>query len=282
MTRSEYRRQQGEWKKYEKRNHGRHLKRSLTAIQWEHTLNKARQILSKPQDRWRKLQESNTEVTLSRDRFDMIVKSPCVYCGLYFETKGYGIDKVDCTGIYSNENSVACCGDCNAAKKQLSVNQFIQAMINIFVQQNLGETMDLQQQYSQLNSIPNTWQAIQNQCRQFGKTFSLTFEQFTTMRHEACYYCGYNLSDVGLDRIDSDYKSYCVENVVPACVTCNIAKQSLSQSQFYSIVKRIVGNWGSKVQDPNLSRQVIDTMEDADFHHEAELQPKKKAKRYRK
>lgn len=42
---------------------------------------------------------------------------------------------------------------------------------------------------------------------------------------QPCYYCGHPLNEtgIGLDRLDSD-RGYVLDNVVPCCGTCNMAK----------------------------------------------------------
>ncbi len=79
--------------------------------------------------------------------------------------------------------------------------------------------------------------------------FALTKEQFYTLATKDCYYCGiqpyrtvrrdgrtftYN----GIDRIDSDY-GYHLDNVRPCCQTCNLAKSTLTEQQFYEWVLRV-------------------------------------------
>jgi len=60
-----------------------------------------------------------------------------------------------------------------------------------------------------------------------GKGFGITLEQFRDLIEDGnCYYCGSSLNDfVGycLDRIDND-KGYFVDNCIPCCPKCNIAK----------------------------------------------------------
>lgn len=41
---------------------------------------------------------------------------PCHYCGHSLPETGLGIDRVDCSGVYSSENVVPCCFECNIAK----------------------------------------------------------------------------------------------------------------------------------------------------------------------
>lgn len=75
--------------------------------------------------------------SLTKEEFKTLVKQPCYYCGtsnsnfvdvslqntkriLYFN----GIDRVDSSKGYINSNCVPCCKHCNAAKGELSINEF--------------------------------------------------------------------------------------------------------------------------------------------------------------
>lgn len=94
--------------------------------------------------------------------------------------------------------------------------------------------------------------------------FTLTFEEFEKLILSNCLYCDsepfteFNVrknSEIrdtmkytGIDRIDSD-KGYTLENVVPCCKNCNMAKCRLSQQQFRDLIERLhknLNNWEAK------------------------------------
>ena len=87
--------------------------------------------------------------------------------------------------------------------------------------------------------------------------FTLTFTQFIAIVTRPCYYCGITWSKeisrrdgsikhkfngafrcCGIDRIDSS-KGYAAGNCRPACGTCNVAKASMSDTDFTTWVERI-------------------------------------------
>jgi ribosomal protein S27E len=81
--------------------------------------------------------------------------------------------------------------------------------------------------------------------------FDITPEQFKVIINKDCYYCGKIPNQVsknrfghgdyiynGIDRIDSSI-GYTVENCVPCCGTCNVAKMAMSQQEFYSWIERV-------------------------------------------
>lgn len=72
---------------------------------------------------------------LSKDDVKSLMAKPCEYCGSepmsYYEPKNVnggfiynGIDRVDSSKGYIHDNVVPCCGFCNRAKIDLSVDEF--------------------------------------------------------------------------------------------------------------------------------------------------------------
>lgn len=81
--------------------------------------------------------------------------------------------------------------------------------------------------------------------------FRLTKEDFYKLTQSDCIYCGeppnriytrkqytgfYNYN--GIDRVENDI-GYVIENVVPCCKTCNIAKHTMSLKQFYKWIEKV-------------------------------------------
>lgn len=91
----------------------------------------------------------------------------------------------------------------------------------------------------------------------------LTFESFVEKSNSECKYCGVEFSKElqdtaghskknkrfsdtivkvnGIDRLNSKI-GYTEENTVACCITCNYAKASLSEEQFYIWIKRVYNN----------------------------------------
>ena len=72
---------------------------------------------------------------LSRVYIDMLIHSPCFYCGekgtnLMHGKHSYrsfaynGIDRIDNTIGYTEKNTVSCCKMCNRCKSDLSISEF--------------------------------------------------------------------------------------------------------------------------------------------------------------
>lgn len=64
---------------------------------------------------------SNVEGLISAEEYENMLKSPCKYCG----DPATGIDRVDNSLGYIENNCVPCCRTCNIAKNTLPVNDFL-------------------------------------------------------------------------------------------------------------------------------------------------------------
>ena len=84
-----------------------------------------------------------------------------------------------------------------------------------------------------------------------GIEYNLTEEQFANITKQNCYYCGilpnqisnqgrHNGSYIhnGIDRVDNT-KGYSIDNVVPCCKTCNIAKNTSTLQEFKDWIIKI-------------------------------------------
>ncbi len=93
--------------------------------------------------------------TLSDEEFYTLIKQDCFYCGRppsnvakvptrdtgskRSESFMYnGIDRVDNLKGYELDNTVACCIDCNRAKRSLTQEDFLNLVKRIYIHQNLG------------------------------------------------------------------------------------------------------------------------------------------------
>lgn len=69
---------------------------------------------------------------LTRNQFRLLTQQACHYCGVApYQAQGYmqdfvynGLDRMDNDGGYTLENTVACCGQCNRAKMDYSLEEF--------------------------------------------------------------------------------------------------------------------------------------------------------------
>jgi 5-methylcytosine-specific restriction endonuclease McrA len=101
--------------------------------------------------------------------------------------------------------------------------------------------------------------------RQYGEykdkyVFSLTYEDFSGLIDQPCWYCGvikanserdimdstgFVLHYNGIDRVDNS-KPYTIDNVVPCCKTCNKAKNSMSVEEFKEWITRVFDKFSQR------------------------------------
>lgn len=67
--------------------------------------------------------------------------------------------------------------------------------------------------------------------RLHGRAFKLSFMEFVSFWKRPCFYCGYPIRTIGLDRINNK-KGYQLGNVRACCLYCNRAKSDLSEAHF--------------------------------------------------
>jgi len=86
-----------------------------------------------------------------------------------------------------------------------------------------------------------------------GYDWNLTKKQFKKITQQNCYYCGIRPNQSclsknpqcngdyihnGIDRVDNT-KGYTIDNVVPCCGICNMAKGKQTQEEFLNWIRRI-------------------------------------------
>lgn len=83
----------------------------------------------------------NLEFVLSKDKFKELTKMNCYYCGeepsqIVGKDRIYpyvynGLDRLDNSKGYTEDNVVPCCGTCNKMKLSMSVKEFEQQLLKI-------------------------------------------------------------------------------------------------------------------------------------------------------
>lgn len=90
------------------------------------------------------------------------------------------------------------------------------------------------------------WRQYRGRAQHRQLEWRLTLDQFTTLVHNDCFYCGGSPSNVmrravvynGIDRLDNEV-GYTPENCVTCCATCNRAKSTLSLTDFRKWIHRL-------------------------------------------
>lgn len=108
-------------------------------------------------------------------------------------------------------------------------------------------------------SFNQLYNSYRSGSRTRGYSFNLDKEQFKRLTSKNCFYCNESPSQIythnigtnkhptpyiynGLDRVNNN-SGYTIENVVPCCGKCNVAKHTLSQDEFLELVRKIYANF---------------------------------------
>jgi hypothetical protein len=205
----------------------------------------------------REAEERGYEFSIDFKTFAKKSLKPCYYCGaeasnsrtkkLKYEnpvTLRYnGIDRVDNVDGYVKGNVVPCCDDCNTAKLQQDVAVFLLKVMRIFKYRTKLEPL------KEIDFAPikkNTLYSRKGQMvRMTSKKGCDLDESLVAKLPELlslpCAYCG-EVQATGLDRIDSSI-GYLMDNVVPACSTCNKMKNDMTLTEFKAWTRRIYNKW---------------------------------------
>ena len=79
--------------------------------------------------------------------------------------------------------------------------------------------------------------------------FDLSFKQFMIFWCKSCYYCGTEINGIGLDRKDSK-DGYNMDNIVPCCRQCNMAKTIQTPEQFISMCLKVAKKFQDHIVGP--------------------------------
>ncbi len=79
--------------------------------------------------------------------------------------------------------------------------------------------------YKTSRLAPQRFKRSQTRAQRKGRTWTLTFDEYSSLLQQPCFYCEGPLPEtgVGLDRVDT-LLGYDPGNVVPCCRTCNAVK----------------------------------------------------------
>ena len=190
------------------------------------------------------------EFPFTKEEFILIVSLPCYYCGI-IQPKGFnGIDRLDSTIGYNDDNCKSCCEMCNMMKGTTGHNVFIQRVEHILSYLNIVEGSLFPDAFA--NFKGSTYSDYIRGANNRGYEFNIDKDYFITEKNKPCYLCGKKPDDLhknGLDRFDND-KGYTEDNVKSCCGNCNFIKRDYVYKDFIDKCKLIYENNKDKdVQD---------------------------------
>ncbi|APC25760.1 HNH endonuclease [Only Syngen Nebraska virus 5] len=186
-------------------------------------------IHRKYQDFKKGAERRNIPFDITEDFVGTITDKECFYCGEETtKMKRNGIDRLDNTLGYTEDNCVSCCGACNNMKRCLDANTFVERCSQVSLYNgHEGKMCDF---WDDIKGY--SYSAYKYIMR--NKNFQLTKEQYDILRQGNCTYCGRTCSKThtnGIDRVDND-RGYVLDNCVSCCGSCNIAKGMMNVEEF--------------------------------------------------
>lgn len=243
----ENQRKSDEKRKDRVRNYQAEAKRNLD-VHWESFKKKS-------------VERREKENTLTKDDFLNIIQKECFYCKYINENEINGIDRIDNTKGYSNENCVAACKVCNRMKHIFHPVFFVEKMklVRKFEENSLTDK-DRDDFYTEWNEYvhksPQPYiyvKRINEEKRNL--PYNITKEQYEELIYKPCYLCGFKCrAGNGLDRIDNTKREYTYDNVKPCCSTCNMMKAFFTEEEFQNKVKEIAEKCSIPVSWSQISR----------------------------
>ncbi len=176
--------------------------------------------------------------------FNLFYNKSCFYCG---KDNASGLDRIDNNQGYILENCVACCKNCNIAKSNYSVKDFISCSICVAILhgnffeipvENISELWQNNCSNLVLPKSNDAFHKMKRNAKRRNINFQLTKCEYETYFFDKqCYLCN-KMHCVGIDRIDNNI-GYIFSNCSACCYACNIGKLDNSKEEYIERCVRI-------------------------------------------
>jgi len=89
-------------------------------------------------------------------------------------------------------------------------------------------------------TIPVKFYRLKQEAKKRELDMTLSLEEYKRISSQPCFYCGGDLPTrgAGIDRINSD-SGYIPDNCRSCCATCNMAKSTQTETEFYDWIVRV-------------------------------------------
>ena len=194
--------------------------------------------------------ERNLEWNLTDDYAINLMKQNCYYCN---DLNGInGIDRIDSSKGYFNNNCVTSCFQCNSMKNTKNINDFHKICEHIVTYNNLYQGKLSKNTFEKAMNVGRE-SAYRNDAEDRGIIFNLDDETFNELTNKECEYCGnFKYGCFGIDRVNSQL-SYTINNCVSCCKTCNVMKLDYSEKEFLQKCLAITCKKNNVIYKPDIS-----------------------------
>ena len=207
----------------------------------------------------------NRGFTPNKELYWELMHKPCIYCNKqYIEGELIhkipyemnGVDRLDSSVGYTEENCVSCCSMCNYMKKDTDISSFIRKCCEI----HRVESEDYRLKYHPgiiLCGNSCDFKQYKYSSGEKGYSFDLSEEEFNDIVSKKCFYCNKTNEEgvIGVDRVDNSI-GYNLRNCVPCCSYCNYMKNNYSLKEFLGKIEDIVNYTKDNEQIKNLCENI--------------------------
>lgn len=194
--------------------------------------------------------DKNINFELTYSEYEIIVDASCNYCGLVNEIKNFnGIDRLNSSIGYQENNCVSCCTMCNFMKGSLDNETFYKRIVHITVFNGLVEGKLYPEAFAEhmgCSFSQYKWRASNR-----GFDFMIDEKLFYDLCCHDCYICGKQTKFAhrnGIDRLDNNI-GYTIENSKPCCGECNFMKRNYKYDDFIEKCLLIGSNCKNKTSN---------------------------------
>lgn len=188
----------------------------------------------------------NLFFSINQNDYESLVKNPCYYCGMIQERGFNGIDRLNQSIGYIQDNCVSCCKMCNYMKGSLNEKVFVNRVEHILNFNKIIEGKYFPELFS--NHDGSSYNEYANRAKNKNLEWFLTKEEYNEIICKDCYICGKKTDKQhknGIDRVDNKL-GYTVENIKPCCGECNYMKNDYNIDELFNKFKLIYDNFNEK------------------------------------
>lgn len=138
-------------------------------------------------------------------------------------------------GLYGVRSS---CKDCRKIEKQDYLSrEYVKQKNKLYYQDHKNEIRERTNKHRW--TLNGQYHEYKKSAKKRNLDFELTQSDCEQFYNKCCYYCGELYTGLGMDRVDNNI-GYKLGNILSCCYTCNLMKRTLSVSNFFEHIKKIL------------------------------------------
>jgi len=239
---------------YSRMYHVRQMTTNLAAYRERIRIKHIRYFYKNPEKKWETflmsviLRNIQIDPNFTFEYACRLYNSPCTYCGYKGTEELNSIDRLDSSGPYSIQNTVAACVACNINKGSLDAMTYVIRCYNIIcLNSNQVEGLNLQPTENYKTYWPvyggNSFGYVRDYAVQRGIEFNISLPYFNrTVAHE-CLHCLRTPDEVPIGIYRANYNNgYVQNNCIPMCSECNYMRRNVRNLNDVRVIYRNIAD----------------------------------------